>query len=235
MHLSEHPDQHAIRLVAESQGWLAGREPAARDAILSVARVKDFESGEAIYLAGGPPTGLYGLISGALDICVPRPDGQELAVHRAEGGFWVGDLAALADQPTLITVRAGAASWLLLLPRRELVNLLDRHPSLHRDFWVLTHANVATALWLLGNIAIPDSESRIVLRLLQLDGTQADREGWMQISQERLGQLVALSPATLQRCLRRLRAQGLVELAYGRLRVSNRRGLERLCSTDGTR
>ncbi|MEJ2522346.1 MAG: Crp/Fnr family transcriptional regulator [Gammaproteobacteria bacterium] len=226
MRLDDHPDREAVRALAQSHGWLADRAPEARDAILSIAQVRDYQPDQVVFRAGVPARGVYGLVSGAVDILIPRPDGQELAAHRAERGFWAGDLSLLSGQANLVTIRSAVRSRILLLPGPDLLALLARRPELNRDFFELSHANLAVTLWTLASIAIQDSETRIVLRLLQLDSDHSDPEGWLKISQEKLSQLVALSPATLQRCLRTLRGEGLIELAYGRMRVLDRTGME---------
>ncbi len=230
MKLEHHPDRNAIVATATGQGWLAGRDSAATEEILAIARVKNFQADEIVFAAGDPAEAVFGLIRGSVEVLIPRPDGEELAVHRAETGFWVGDLPLLSGHPNLVTVRTGMASQMLVLTKADVFALLERRPALYRDFFELTRANVATTISLLGTISIPNSESRIILRLLQLEKASTDPEGWLHISQQKLCQLVALSPATLQRCLRQLRDRGLVKLAYGRLKLLDRPGLEQRCA-----
>jgi len=77
----------------ESAGWLAARDARKRRDLRTIARRRTCEPGDYLYHAGDTADGVYGLVRGTLDILIPRLDGEEQLVHRAEPGFWVGDLA----------------------------------------------------------------------------------------------------------------------------------------------
>lgn len=215
-------------LTLREHGWLAERSPETSDLLLGVATLRSYNAGAEIYAVGDKADGVYGLVEGALDASIPREDGTDLRVMRAEPGFWIGDSALLSDQPRAVTLRAVRASKLVFLPAPRLRELLDEHPGLIRDFYQLAHLNVVNTLRLVSNLSISPSEVRIGLRLLmQLDGLGYD--DWIRISHEHLAELTALSVTSLERGLRRLESEGLVETGYGRLRVLDREGLLRFC------
>lgn len=214
----------------EQRGWLAERNPDVRARLKSIAQVRTYRRGECLYVVGEPPNGVFGIARGALDISIPREDGQEIVVHRAQPGFWVGDLALFSGLPRLITAAAAAETVAAYLPRTRLSRLLKQHPDLIADFYVLSHRNVATTLQLIANLSIPRAEARIALRLLIYDQRQTNGQDWITLPQEKLAELTALSLPTVQRALRRLEEAGLVELGYGRLRILDRERLLRFCS-----
>ena len=216
--------------VLESRGWLGGRSTEVREALRGIARVHALESGQYLYAAGSKPNGVFGLVEGAIDIGIPRADGEELIVHRADPGFWIGDLALFADQLRLVSVRAVTSSRFVHLPQERLLRLVQERPAVVNDFYELTHRNVRLTLQLLGNLSISPSDVRVANRLLlQLDNLPAGSE-WVDMSQEELAGLVALSAPTLQRTLRRLENAGLIEVGYRQLRVPDRARLESLCN-----
>ena len=219
-------DLDAALEALSARGWFAERPPEARAALAGIARLRDYAAGEALYHFGDAPNGIFGLVRGAIDLTIPRADGMDVTAHRAEPGFWVGDLALFAGQTRLVSVVAAEATRVVHLPARELRRLVEADPSLYADFYALTHENMATALRLLANLATTPSEARVAVRLLLLEEAQA---GELRLSQAKLAEMIALSVPTLQRVLRRLEGEGVVELGYGRIRIVDRRGLLALC------
>jgi CRP-like cAMP-binding protein len=219
--------------VLSARGWLAGRPPELRATLAELARLRDYSAGEALYRYGDAPNGIFGLVRGALDITIPRADGLDVTVHRADPGFWIGDLALIAGQTRLVTVIAAEPAQVVHLPDRSLRRLLQANPAWYPDFYALTHENMSTALRLLANLATTPSEARVAVRLLLHDEAQSGGRGELRLSQVKLAELVALSLPTLQRVLRRLQDDRLVELGYGRIRILDRRGLLSLCGGAG--
>ncbi|WP_108257515.1 Crp/Fnr family transcriptional regulator [Mangrovicoccus ximenensis] len=218
----------ALRAVS-AQGWFADCPESTRSLLAPLARLRRFSPGNAVYLQGDPADGLYGLVSGGLDISVPRPDGTEYTFHRAESGFWIGDLAVMSDAKRLVSVRAATDAELLFLRAADLAALLAEHPLLYRDFYRLSYMNFATTFFLMSNISLVSSDARVALRLLLQLERAPDPQGHVNLSQSSLAELVALSEPTLQRVLKRLAELGCIEQAYRRIRVTDREMLLRLC------
>jgi CRP-like cAMP-binding protein len=213
----------------ETRGWLARRTPRVRELLYSAAQLRDVSHGESLYCAGDSPDGIYGLVRGALQASIPRIDGQEFLVHRAEIGFWIGDVAAFSAQKRLVSLRAAGDCRVIYLPQKSIKKLIDRNPELFRDFYELTHENTRTILLLLGNLSITSAEQRIALRLLMHTDMLESEDGWIEVSQETLAQMVALSPKTVRRTLRQLALRGLVQSAYAKVRIADREALAALC------
>jgi CRP-like cAMP-binding protein len=209
----------------ENTGWLGRRSSRVRSLLKPTARLRTFAAGDALYLEDDPSNGVFGLVTGALEIAIPRMDGEECLLHRAEPGFWVGDLALFAGQRRLVTVRAAAPSTVVHLSQEALGACIKHHPELSRDFYELSHENMRTALQLLGNLAIQSAESRIALRLLLHADALGDKGDWIRLSHDDLAQLVAVSPKTVHRTLGRLQELGLIETGYSKIRVANYREL----------
>jgi CRP-like cAMP-binding protein len=216
------PSLQEVWALLEARGWLSERSPDVRTRLRGIARVRSYQPGENLFSTGERPLGVYGVARGALDISIPREDGQEIIVHRTQPGFWVGDLALFSAQRRIITATAATDAVVAFLPKDRLAQLLERHPELVTDFYMLSHRNVATTLQLIANLSIPRAETRIALRLLIYDQRQGSEQDWLPLSQEKLAQVTALSVPTVQRALRHFVEAGAVELGYGRVRVIDR-------------
>ncbi|WP_068111462.1 Crp/Fnr family transcriptional regulator [Tropicimonas marinistellae] len=208
-----------------ARGWLSTCPPAFRREILAAGRPVRFEDNETIYAVGDPPDGLHGLVSGTIQIEIPGDHGESILMHQAEPGFWIGDLALFSNATRLVGLTARGDVSTFFVAADRLRAIVRANPEWIEHLYALTHANMATALRLLANLAVSKSEPRIVQRLLLLDEQAGKSDGWIRVSQEDLALLTAVSLPTVQRVLRRLTDAGLVEVGYGRLRTLDRLAL----------
>jgi CRP/FNR family transcriptional regulator, cyclic AMP receptor protein len=218
----------AIRTLAE-RGWFSQRSANTRARLSAIARFCTFSKDELIYMAGDSPNGIFGLVSGSLNISYPRGDGEDYTVHRAGSGFWIGDAALFAKGTRLVSVRAAEPTTMVQLPFRELTRLLRDDARLYADFYALSYDNFRTTLQIITNLAIPSAEKRVADRLVLEVETRGDADGWIALSQPELAKLVAVSLPTLQRVMRRFAEAGLVQRAYTRLQVIDRHALAQIC------
>lgn len=218
----------ALEIVA-SQGWFSKRSAETRAQLGEIAKLRSFAKDDVVYLAGDAPNGVFGLISGSLNISIPRSDGEDYTTHRAGAGFWVGDLALISEGIRLISVRAAEPTTMVYLPTRALQKLLARHPRLYADFYALTYENFRTAFQIISNLAISSSDKRLADRLLIEHEALGDADGWISLSQSELAHLTAMSLPTLQRALRRLMSAGFVNQRYARIQVLKPEALRQLC------
>ncbi len=200
--------------MVNQRGWLAERSDGFRAQLLRHAQVRHFESDETLYLEGDLAEGVYAVIKGSVKVTVPGDDGQDVVVHRGADGFWIGDLAMLSGQTRLVTVVATSRLRCLYVPTVRIREMVEETPAYYEDFYALTHANM-----------------RLALRLLHQEEIHGTPGGWLPLLQEDLAEMVAMSVPTLQRILRKLSDQGVIELGYGKLRILNRNVLIQLCQS----
>jgi CRP/FNR family cyclic AMP-dependent transcriptional regulator len=218
----------ALDALAEA-GWLSQRSPETRARLGAVAKLRGFAKGDHVYLVGDKPNGVFGLISGSLNISIPRADGEDFTLHRAGMGFWVGDLALFSQGRRIVSVQATEPTLMVQLPAHELRRLVDEDPRLYADFYALTYENFRTAFQIISNLAISSTDKRLADRLLLEVDTRGDAEGWVSLSQSELASLTAISLPTLKRVLRRFAKAGHINNGYARIQVLDRDALVRLC------
>jgi CRP/FNR family cyclic AMP-dependent transcriptional regulator len=218
----------ALRIL-EKQGWFSQRSKETRAVLSSIARLRSFAKDQAVYLAGDAPNGVFGLVSGSLNISLPRNDGENYVVHRAGSGFWAGDLALLSREPRLVSVHAAEPTVMVQLPASELRKLVRNEPRLYADFYALTYENFRTAFQIIANLAIASTEKRVADRLVLEVQTRGDADSWISLSQPELAKLLAISLPTLHRVMRRFAEAGLVQRSYARLQVIDRDALAQIC------
>lgn len=218
----------ALEILA-TQGWFSQRSAKTRAALGAIAKLRRFAKNDRIYLAGDAPNGMFGLISGSLNISIPRADGEDYTAHRAGAGFWIGDLALFSQGTRLVSVHAAEPTLMVQLPAHDLYLLVEEDPRLYAEFYPLTYENFRTAFDIISNLAMPSTEKRVADRLLLEAKTRGGDAGWISLSQAELATLTAVSLPTLKRIMRRFVEQGLVDHRYARIQVLDRDALARLC------
>ncbi len=210
-------------------GWFSSRSAAFQRDLLECGIAKCYDACEALYHHGDAVNGIFAVLSGGVQITVPADDGQEFVIHREGAGFWVGDLALFADTPRLVSVLTTQKTRSLFFPNTRIAKLVQESPHYIRDFYALTQENMQTALRIMANLVVTGTEKRLALRLLHLDEGTSKSDGWIDVSQEELAEMIAVSQPTLHRSLHRLADMGLVEVGYGRVLLKDRRALIANC------
>jgi CRP-like cAMP-binding protein len=203
-------------------GWLAAQPPDFQERMIAIGRWVTVPKGRALYLLGEDPDALFGLGTGLLDVSVPV-GAEDILVHRAPPGFWVGDGALLSGVPRMLTVVAAADSEVFRIPHAPLRRVLEAHPGDWRHLHHLATLNAVLATQSLAEALVLPPRPRfawVLLRLAQPDGTVA-------ATQEELGHLAGMSRAAFRRALGALIAAGVLETGRGSVRIHDRAALER--------
>jgi CRP-like cAMP-binding protein len=214
-----------------SRGWLSERDSEFQERLLENATIRTYAAGEIIYRVGDVADGFYCIVKGSVKISVPADHGQEFEVHREGVGFWIGDLGFFSNMGRIVTLAATAPVRAVFVQGSHMTTMVEQRPEFYKDFYVATNSNVQRTLRICANLAVTGADRRLALRLLQLEETLADADGWISISQDEVAAMVAVSLPTVQRVLKRFSERGAVELGYGRLRIKDRLALTSIGDT----
>lgn len=209
--------------IVRNLGWLSRQPEAFRDALLRRCHLERFAKGETLYRAGEAPGGLYGLVQGVLD--VELPNGM-LGTVRAPG-YWVGETAAFRRAPRLASIIAKSEVHVLRLPLAEFERLIA-NAEYCRCFALLAIEHLDEALELSLALMMRDPLGRVCVRLHALARRQPGGVSAFALTQARLGEMCGLTRQTVNAVLKRLAAEGVVAVDYGRLAIRDAARLEAL-------
>lgn len=199
-------------------GWLSEQSADFQQWVAANAKWRNYKAGQLIYLAGDPSDGLYGLASGAIEITFPLIAEEPVVLHRAQIGFWIGDMAEFTEEPRVITMTAAADSRLLHITSAALRQIVSERPHYWISFYKLSRKNVTLALSMLAETLSLSVRARICRRLLKATEVSAE----IDLTQEQLAKLLGLARTTVSSELVKLQSQGAIEIGYGKLRVLDR-------------
>ena len=205
-------------------GWLATQPAAFLEWAQRSGRWREFAKGQPLYEVGDASEAIYGLGSGALEVLIPVSDDEQVTIHRAEPGFWVGDSGLLAGTRRVISVVAATPCRVFCIPAVGVRRLLEGHPEFWRCFFELAHRNGTLAVATLAEVLSRSPEARLARMLLRL----ADGNGEVKATQADLARLLGVTRSSLQRALGHLMDEAGVQTGYGVLVVPDRIRLERI-------
>jgi CRP-like cAMP-binding protein len=202
-------------------GWLSEQPAEFREAIARAGRWVKFQKGARLYTVGEDPAAMYGLGEGLLDVAIPISDEEQVILHRAPPGFWIGDGALLSSMPRAVSVEAAMESRVFAVPIAAVRRILYAQPAWWMYFHRLSSLNLILALSVLGEVlALPPRArfARLLLRIASPDGT-------VRVTQEELGRMAGMSRVAFRRAFGSLIEAGVVETQYGSLRIRDHAAL----------
>lgn len=109
--------------------WLSRQPPEFQAQVMRGARVLDRKAPEFVTHFGDTPTGLYGILDGAIGIHVPGPDGRSVLSHILRQGNWFGQTPPVADRLSSLSFSVLEDARLLYLSMAKAQEIMDKRPT----------------------------------------------------------------------------------------------------------
>ena len=200
-----------------------------RRAVLSRARRRTFARGEILFHEGDPADTVHFVAEGRVMARRTTASGDSVAFRVIGPGRVLGDVTVVsADQRRSSTIVALEPTTTLVLSFSEFRALCAEHPGIQLLLATLLAARVKRlSNHLLEALFVP-SDRRVVGRLLDLCeqyGNDVPGPVSIPLTQTDLAELAGATRPTVNRVLRALAADGLVQLSRGRIVVVDPRRL----------
>jgi CRP-like cAMP-binding protein len=198
--------------------------------IAGTARMQRVAAGHVIIERGDPPEAVFAVATGKLKVVAPRSIGRDATLHILGPGDVFGEVALFHADGRTARVTAIEESVLLVVDRRDFMDLLARSSELSARMLSLMAARLHNTIAHFDTTTSLDVPARLARKLLLLAKDFGVREGkgialTLKLSQSELGDLVDSSRQTVNRELRRWHDEGVIRTENGRLVVLD---LERL-------
>jgi len=221
------PNAHPSLLRVLRQGdWFASVPASQQEAIVRNSVVRSYKKGRVIILDESPPAGLFVVLEGRVRVVRTLPGGDEVLLHVGEPGFWFGVLGMIAAQKSIGTVIADTETRALMLSRPRFDRMVADEPRFYKSFASLIADRYAVLIKFLAEAHLLAPEDRLRGRLVEaMEYSQREhiRPGpvSLNLSQSDLAGMIGVSRQTLNELLQRLQAQGLIEVGFRRIRVTD--------------
>lgn len=202
--------------ILEADDWFGQIPPERRAVLLGRAEARSVSAGARLYRAGDDANGLWAVLEGEVRLKGYPAAGLEFLVPILRPGSWFGETSTLDGLPRPTDAIAVGPARMLHLSMTAFARAMASAPLLYRDLAVLACAHQRTALGFLAQTVAHPVGVRLALLLASL--SQAGQRAVV-IRQDELATMVGVSRQTLNRRLKALEREGVLSLAYARIKV----------------
>ena len=200
-------------------------------AIASLVIPKQLAKGDYLFREGDPSEGFYIVQKGAINVHRVGAGGKEQVIHlfRPIESFAEATLATEAGYPA--DARATEPSTVLLVPKRDFVDLLRKRPELSLRMLGSMSQHLRVIVGLLDDLTLKDIETRLANWLLK-QCPHPMSNGAVEIKLDRTKRVLAaemgITSETLSRTLAKFRDQKLLRVSGKSIVITQPRKLEAL-------
>ena len=206
---------------AQRAYWLAGASPALVKTLLTRCDRLTVPAGQVVYRADEPPGGIFAVMSGRVDMHLPRLESDRTLVHVLGPDAWVGDLAAFSGAPRRFELICHVDTHLLRLSRAELQRLSAEAPEIWPLLVLMVTENMRTAIDAAETLWLRDPVDKVASCLARLNRGSPGWDGSIPVTQHELSLMAGLSRRRTIAALQELTAQGCLKQRYGRIVITD--------------
>ena len=216
--MRKRPDPAELARLLQTLTFFVGVPENTLNELVKTAVHRTYDPGEIIFLEGEQATGLYFLQSGWVKVVKSSPTGREQVLRFMEPGDTFNEVVVFANltNPATAIALETAVTW--MLPRQSLNHALRQNP----DFAQHAIAKMAERVLHLVNLVADLSLRPVTGRLARLisdgavDGVLS-RPRWY--TQSELAARLGTVPDVVQRALRQLEQDGLIQVERHQIRI----------------
>jgi CRP/FNR family transcriptional regulator, cyclic AMP receptor protein len=220
-------DAHPSLLRVLRQGaWFASLPLPQQETIVRGSVLRTYKKGRVVSLEESTPKGLFVVLDGRVRVVRTLPGGDEALFHIGEPGFWFGEYALVTGKRTVVSVIADSDLRVLMLSKARFDRMVANEPRFYKGFASLIASRYAVLVKFLAEAHRLAPKDRLRGRLIEaMECSQLEhiRPGpvSLHLSQSDLAGMIGVSRQTLNELLKHLQAEGLIEVGFRRIRVTD--------------
>jgi CRP/FNR family transcriptional regulator, dissimilatory nitrate respiration regulator len=198
--------------------------------ITSFARIKNLKKGEYLFHQDDCTHGFYVVQSGSINIHRVNALGKEQVLHIFHKGDTFAEIILVSDDGYPADARADENSSVILIPKKEFLQLLRKHSELMLRIFVLMSKHLKELVGLVDDLTLKNVEARLIHRLLQECPKPLSEKRMvveLRSKKQTLAAEIGTTSETLSRTLSNLRAKKLIEVKGKKISILNPRLLQK--------
>ena len=203
---------------------LRGLDVTALSQLVREASRRDYTAGTVIYLEGDTIPALYYVATGSVKMVKMSRDGREQTLYFCYPGETFGGMGVFVDRLAPATAITLEPTELWLLPRDAVREALKSNPALAQQVIEMMADRINNLITLVADLSLHTiivRMARILLEEAKDDTVQ--RPQWA--TQSEMAARLGVVPDVVNRALRSLVEEGLIEVSRRQIRILNKRGL----------
>ncbi|HEX7036883.1 MAG TPA: Crp/Fnr family transcriptional regulator [Pseudomonadales bacterium] len=210
--------------------WFAALTPALQDAILQHGRVRRYRD-RPIYLAGDPPNDLFALIWGQIHVTRISAAGRAALLMVANPGTWFGESSMIDGMRRFSTARAVGEAAVLQITPSTFRTIVQNDPSRFASFAQIVFRRYRRAIEHIVDFSSLPLPVRLAQRLLEVGTGGNGGRRVVKLSQQELADALGTSRQSVNKALKALERDGLIEIGYASVRLRVPAELRKLADT----
>jgi CRP/FNR family transcriptional regulator len=196
-----------------------------------IARVREFNRLETIFMEGDPGSGFFVVAQGKVKIYKVSAEGKEQILHIYGPGQPFGEVPVFSGNCFPANAQAIEKSRLLYFPRSDFVELISKHPSMALNMLAVLSMRLRQFTVQIENLSLKEVPARIASYLMLLAHEQDSYDSvTLPISKGQLASLLGTIPETLSRIFNKMGSQGLIKVKGRQIDLSDPDVLEDLAA-----
>lgn len=198
----------------------------------ALAQRVELDAGEILFLQDDEGSDLYVIESGSIEISILSESGKKLSLNIMGAQDVLGEIAALDGGTRTATASALEPSVLFRINLSDVHEAIYQNPQIAIDLISVLCRRLRWVSQQVEDMALLDIERRLARRLLILHRKFSDDDGLLHLSQSELADFLASTRESINKVLQAWRAEGLIELSRGAVRVRDQKGLAEVAKSN---
>ncbi|HAX92875.1 MAG TPA: Crp/Fnr family transcriptional regulator [Bacteroidales bacterium] len=192
---------------------------------------RQYKRGDVLYQEGNRISGFYCIHSGIIKVFKTGFDGKEQIIRFAKAGEIIAYRSVLSNEPACTSAKVIEDCHVCFIPSEILISLIKTNSSFSLELLKLACHELGEANSFITDIAQKTVRERLAeILLLLMNDFGIDEQNNLKISltREELANIVGTATESVIRLLSEFKSDKLVELNGRKIRVLNKKGLEKI-------
>jgi CRP-like cAMP-binding protein len=192
---------------------------------------RQFKRGEVLYNEGSRISGFYCIHSGIIKVFKTGLDGKEQIIRFAKPGDIIAYRSVLSNEVACTSAKVIEDAQVCFIPAEILISFIKSNSTYAHELLKLACHELGEANSFITDIAQKTVRERLAeILLLLVHDFGLDDQNYLQISltREELANIVGTATESVIRLLSEFKADRLVELTGRKIKVLNKKGLEKI-------
>ena len=200
------------------------------DALAARAVERRLTRGEILFTAGDPAGGLYVVVEGAIRAYRVNAEGREQTLHVEKAGATLAEVAVFDNGRYPSTTVAEEDSILLLIEKRDVLNLCLERPRISLAALKLLASRVRNCAALVESLSLKDVDRRVAALLAEEASDYSRRSGAsvtfeLALTHQQIASRIGSVREVVSRALARLQQGGLIQMDGRRITIPDEKAL----------
>lgn len=193
--------------------------------VLRKMKIHEYKADEFVLYQDEVYLTIYIVLSGELDIYVESENGKKYYLNTYRKGSYIGELEMYGNHPYVSRVEAKTNVKLLEIDKEDFIRWVQTDRNMNDYFLRTLCENSYSLCRNMGNNTLYSLTQRICQYLIACIGVKAKPGSTVEISSENLAERMAVTQRSVNRILRELRENGIIEISKKKIVIKEVTGL----------